>query len=192
MGKKREREAESAGEDELMVKVDVEGQESEAEEKAQPGTYVSPIASPMANGKLKEKVVKLLKKSIAFERSQKSVAGTGSKDKKDDKKVKKTITKRCVKRGVAEVSKCIRKGAKGIVFLASDVYPIEILAHIPLVCEAKEILYVYVSPKKALGASCSSNRPASVVMVTTPQDDFPTLDLYEKVEKGIRKINPYF
>lgn len=40
-----------------------------------------------------------------------------------------------LKRGVKDVVKAIRKGAKGIVILAADVSPVDVISHIPILCE---------------------------------------------------------
>ena len=40
-----------------------------------------------------------------------------------------------LRRGVKEVVKAIRKGAKGICILAADVNPVDVYSHIPIICE---------------------------------------------------------
>lgn len=42
-----------------------------------------------------------------------------------------------VKRGANEVTKALNRGQSGLVVLAADAEPIEILLHIPLLCEDK-------------------------------------------------------
>ena len=43
--------------------------------------------------------------------------------------------------------------------LAADADPIEILLHLPLLCEDKNVPYVFVSSQKTLGKACGVNRP---------------------------------
>ncbi|OXB69757.1 UNVERIFIED_CONTAM: hypothetical protein H355_008185 [Colinus virginianus] len=57
---------------------------------------------------------------------------------------------------------------QGLVFFASDVFPIEIIAHLPILCEEKDVLYAYLCSKRTLGHAFRSQRPASVVMLTPP------------------------
>ena len=45
---------------------------------------------------------------------------------------KKLIDFKCVKRGVKEVGKAIRKNLKGLVVFAADVSPVDVLSHIPV------------------------------------------------------------
>ena len=79
--------------------------------------FVSVIAKPMASKKLTKKVYKLIKK--------------GSKQ------------KTYVRNGLKDVQSRIRKGEKGIVVFAGDVTPIEVMCHMPAVCEEKSLPYVY-------------------------------------------------
>ena len=90
--------------------------------------------------------------------------------KKLSKKVYKTIKKASksrghVKRGVKEVVKGLRKGEKGLVILAGDISPMDILSHIPVLCEETGNAYIFVSSKDALGAASSTKRPTSCVMI---------------------------
>lgn len=90
--------------------------------------------------------------------------------KKLAKKVFKTIKKATktrghVKRGVKEVVKGLRKGDKGLVILAGDISPMDILSHIPVLCEDTDNPYIFVSSKDALGAASSTKRPTSCVMI---------------------------
>ena len=49
-----------------------------------------------------------------------------------------------LRRGVKDVVKSIRKGAKGICVIAADVSPVDVISHIPILCEENEIPYIYV------------------------------------------------
>eukprot|EP00122_Pirum_gemmata_P011182 Pgem_evm1s10350 len=42
--------------------------------------------------------------------------------------------------------------------MAADTEPLEILLHLPLVCEDKNIPYVFVPSKQALGRACGVSR----------------------------------
>ncbi len=41
----------------------------------------------------------------------------------------------------------------------ADAEPLEILLHLPLLCEDKNVPYVFVSSKQALGRACGVSRP---------------------------------
>jgi len=54
----------------------------------------------------------------------------------------------------------------GIVVLAADISPIDVISHIPVLCEDHNIPYVYLTSRAELGAAGSTKRPTSVVMIT--------------------------
>jgi large subunit ribosomal protein L7Ae len=56
-----------------------------------------------------------------------------------------------VKKGTNETTKAIERGLAKLVYIAMDVDPPEIVAHIPLLCEEKNIPYIYVKSKADLG-----------------------------------------
>ena len=82
-----------------------------------------------------------------------------------------------LKRGVKEVVKALRKSPvpaanavidspSGVVILAADISPMDVISHIPVLCEDHGIPYVFVTSRAELGASAATKRPTSVVMVT--------------------------
>lgn len=73
---------------------------------------------------------------------------------------------KAIRRGIKEVVLALRKGDKGVVVLAGDVFPVEVIAHVPLLCEEANIPYCFVSRKAELGASGLTKRPTSVVLVS--------------------------
>jgi len=93
------------------------------------------------------------------------------------KSVKKAAVNKSLKRGVKEVVKALRKSPipaanaaigvpSGVVVLAADISPMDVISHIPVLCEDHGIPYVFVTSRAELGASAATKRPTSVVMVT--------------------------
>jgi len=71
-----------------------------------------------------------------------------------------------LKKGVNEVTKIVERGQGKLVLIAKDVNPPEIIMHLPVLCEEKEIPYVYVSSREELGNIVGLNvSTASVVIV---------------------------
>ncbi|KAF8592345.1 L30e-like protein, partial [Ramaria rubella] len=99
---------------------------------------LSPIAHPLAQKKLLKKL---------------------------HKTIKKASKRRQVKRGVKEVVKGIRKGDKGLLVLAADISPIDIISHLPVLSEDASIPYIFVTSKEELGHASSTKRPTSCVMI---------------------------
>lgn len=52
-----------------------------------------------------------------------------------------------LKRGVKEVVKSIRKGAKGLCIIAGDISPLDVVSHLPVFCEESGVQYVFVTSK---------------------------------------------
>ncbi|MFW9897630.1 MAG: 50S ribosomal protein L7Ae [Candidatus Thorarchaeota archaeon] len=70
-----------------------------------------------------------------------------------------------IRKGMNEVTKSIERGQAKIVVMAEDVNPPEILYHVPLLCEEKNIPYTYISSRKNLGNAVNLNVGASSISV---------------------------
>ncbi|XP_063926270.1 H/ACA ribonucleoprotein complex subunit 2-like protein [Zophobas morio] len=122
----------------------------------------SPISKPLANEKLTKSLLKITKKASQT---------------------------RTLRRGVKEVVKAIRKNEMGIVLIAGDIYPLDVVSHLPIYCEDNNLPYCFVPSKLQLGAAGSTKRPTSCVMIKTHQD---FNDLYEKRVKEVQSLcQPY-
>ena len=122
-----------------------------------------PFATPLAEEKLLKRLLKLVTKC------KKNFLGSSEKK---------------IKRGVKEVVKAIRKGVKGIVVLAADVSPIDVLTHIPVLCEEAKCKFVFVPSRHELGLACNTKRATCCVMIL-PSKDSESGELYEKCIKSI-------
>lgn len=74
---------------------------------------------------------------------------------------------KCLKRGVKEVVKSIRRGNKGLCVIAGNISPIDVITHLPILCEESEIPYVYVPSKEDLANAGATKRPTCCVLVLT-------------------------
>ena len=70
-----------------------------------------------------------------------------------------------VKKGTNEVTKIIERGEAALVIMATDVEPPEILAHIPALCDEKNVPFVYVPSKAELGNSIGLEKPTASVAI---------------------------
>jgi len=126
---------------------------------------VSVIAHPLAEDKLLKKTLKVVKKA--------------SKTKN-------------VRRGVKEVQKALRKKQKGICVIAGDISPIDVISHLPILCEENDVPYIYVPSKAELGSAGSTKRPTSCVMIVPGDKDWEHAELYDDVAEKIRAKAPKF
>lgn len=93
---------------------------------------------------------------------------------------------RQLKKGANEATKTLNRGVAEVVILAADTAPLAILLHIPLLCEDKNVAYMYaflhlqnrtrnkanslrsyVPSKMALGRACGVSRAVIAASITT-------------------------
>lgn len=66
---------------------------------------------------------------------------------------------RQLKKGANETTKTLNRGTSELVVLAGNATPLAIILHLPLLCEDKNVPYVYVPDKMALGRATGVSRP---------------------------------
>ncbi|EPE30459.1 L30e-like protein [Glarea lozoyensis ATCC 20868] len=164
-----------AADDDEDVEMDVK-----VEVLVKPVGALVPFAAPLADEKVAKKVLK---------------------------GVKKAAKNKTLKRGVKEVVKALRKSPQGagqssipgIVILAADISPMDVISHIPVLCEDHNVPYIFVTSRAELGAAGNTKRPTSVVMVTEKSgkkekvegaEEFGEVyrDLLKVVEKEARNV----
>merc|ERR1719203_241858 len=70
-----------------------------------------------------------------------------------------------LKRGANESTKAVNRNLAKLVVIAADTKPLEIVLHLPLLCEEKSIAFVFVPSKSDLGRDASSTRNACAVAI---------------------------
>jgi H/ACA ribonucleoprotein complex subunit 2 len=161
---------------------------SDSEGDAAP--VVCAIAHPLADAKLAKKVLKVVKKGAAAAGDPPLAAQWGSPHALPRAAASRA---KCVRRGVKEVVKALRKQPSGCVasraikllrlrstpnalhrgsgrhgsfcVLAGNISPIDVITHVPVLCEDAGVPYIYVPSKEALGAAGGTKRPTSVMLV---------------------------
>ena len=87
-------------------------------------------------------------------------------------------------KGANEATKQVERGQAKIVVLAEDVTPEEILVHMPLLCEEKNIPYAYVPSKQELGNSAGLHVGTSAVAILNVGKDKSSIEtLVKKIEE---------
>ncbi|XP_042503294.1 H/ACA ribonucleoprotein complex subunit 2-like protein [Macadamia integrifolia] len=117
---------------------DSETEKSQKERKKM--LALAPIAKPLAGKKLCKRTLKLVRKAAEH---------------------------KCLKRGVKEVVKSIRRGNKGLCIMAGNISPIDVITHVPILCEEADIPYVYVPSKDDLAIAGATKRPTCCILVLT-------------------------
>ena len=72
-----------------------------------------------------------------------------------------------LKKGANEATKTLNRGISELIICAGDAEPLEILLHLPLLCEDKNVPYVFVPSKIALGRACGVSRAVIAASITT-------------------------
>lgn len=92
-----------------------------------------------------------------------------------------------VKKGTNETTKAIERGIAKLVYIAMDVDPPEIVAHIPIICEEKNVPYIYVKSKDELGRAVGIEVAcASAAIINEGEMRKELSGLVEKI-KGLKK-----
>ncbi|KAJ3413800.1 snoRNA-binding protein [Chytridiales sp. JEL 0842] len=122
---------------------------------------LSPIAHPLASKKLTKKVLKT---------------------------VKKATKAKGVKRGVKEVVKGLKKGSKGVVIIAGDISPLDVLSHLPILCEDHSVPYLYVPSKEDLGLAGCTKRPTSCIMIVDGKGKGDAKAKVDEYKEGLEEV----
>uniref|UniRef100_A0ACD5YRK1 Uncharacterized protein n=2 Tax=Avena sativa TaxID=4498 RepID=A0ACD5YRK1_AVESA len=123
---------------------------------------LAPIAKPLAEGKLSKRTLKL---------------------------VRRASEAKCLKRGVKEVVKSIRRGNKGLCVIAGNISPIDVITHLPILCEEANVPYIYVHSKEELATAGTTKRPTCCVLVMTkPAKGEISEELKEKLQKEYNQV----
>uniref|UniRef100_A0A2K6UA61 H/ACA ribonucleoprotein complex subunit 2 n=1 Tax=Saimiri boliviensis boliviensis TaxID=39432 RepID=A0A2K6UA61_SAIBB len=99
---------------------------------------VNPKAYPLANAHLTKKLLDLVQQSCNYKQLQK---------------------------GAKDATKTLKRGISEFIVMAADHSP-EIILYLPLLCEDKNMPYVFVRSKQALGRACGVSRPVIACSVT--------------------------
>ncbi|KAI9799000.1 MAG: RNA binding protein snu13 [Phylliscum demangeonii] len=64
-------------------------------------------------------------------------------------------------------AKTLNRGLSELIIIAGDTAPLAIVMHLPLLCEDKNVPYVFVPSKVALGRACGVSRSVVAASITT-------------------------
>ncbi len=73
-----------------------------------------------------------------------------------------------IAKGSNEVTKVVERGHAKFVVMAEDVVPEEVLAHMPILCDEKQVPYGYVPSKQELGTAAGLGVSTSTVAIVQP------------------------
>ncbi|OYT33258.1 50S ribosomal protein L7ae [Archaeoglobales archaeon ex4484_92] len=92
-----------------------------------------------------------------------------------------------IKKGTNETTKAVERGLAKLVYIAMDVDPPEIVAHLPLLCEEKNIPYIYIRSKSDIGKAVGIEvNCASAAVIDEGEAKRQLTSLVDKL-RGLRK-----
>jgi large subunit ribosomal protein L7Ae len=86
-----------------------------------------------------------------------------------------------IKAGLNEVTKSIERGTAKIVVIAEDVSPAELVMHIPLLCDEKNVPCSYITTRKDLGEKAGLRMATSAIAVIESPVENDIKDLSAKI-----------
>jgi large subunit ribosomal protein L7Ae len=89
--------------------------------------------------------------------------------------------------GTNEVTKSSERAEAKLIVMAEDVDPVEILVHVPMLCEEKRIPYVYVPKKLRLGQAAGLTKSAASVAVVEAGEAKGLLDEIAQTFPSLKK-----
>lgn len=93
-----------------------------------------------------------------------------------------------IRKGANETTKGIESGSAIFVVIAEDVDPEEVVMHLPILCDEKNIPYCYVAAKKELGAAAGLSVQCAAVAIEKPGNAAELVKgIVEKLGKALPK-----
>uniref|UniRef100_A0A0N4ZWQ9 Ribonucloprotein n=1 Tax=Parastrongyloides trichosuri TaxID=131310 RepID=A0A0N4ZWQ9_PARTI len=121
---------------------------------------VNPKAYPLADAQMSQKLLDLVQQAMNYKQ---------------------------LKKGANEATKTLNRGISDLIVMAADAEPLEIILHLPLLCEDKNVPYVFVKSKAALGRACGVTR--AVVAASITQNEGSQLKgQIQKMKENVEKL----
>ena len=92
-----------------------------------------------------------------------------------------------ISKGTNEATKQVERGQAKLVVMAEDVTPEEILVHMPMLCEEKNIPYAYVPSKQELGTAAGLHVGTAAVAIVAPGKDKAGIESIAKKLEELKK-----
>jgi len=94
-----------------------------------------------------------------------------------------------IRKGTNETTKVLERGKAKLVAVANDVDPKEVIMHLPVLCEEKDVAFAFVPTKKELGAAAGLEVGCSSVAVVEAGDGKALLEDVSKKLVALKKAN---
>ena len=92
-----------------------------------------------------------------------------------------------VRKGTNETTKAVERAIAKFVVIAEDVDPPEIIFHLPIMCQEKNIAFIYVASKQQLGRALGIDVPSASAAIIESGDAQRLIDDLTKKLKDLQK-----
>ena len=92
-----------------------------------------------------------------------------------------------VRKGTNETTKAVERAIAKFVVIAEDVDPPEIIFHLPVMCEEKNIPFIYVASKNKVGTALGIDVPSASAAIIDGGDAQKIIDDLAKKLKDLQK-----
>ena len=89
-----------------------------------------------------------------------------------------------IRKGTNEVTKAVERGNAKLVLIGSDVTPPEIVMHLPMLCEEKQITYIY-TPREDIGDVVGIKVPTAAACIV---EEGKAKDLVAEVAEKVKEL----
>jgi H/ACA ribonucleoprotein complex subunit 2 len=89
--------------------------------------------------------------------------------------------------GVKDTGKVIKNSGQGICVLGGNVSPMDVITHIPALCESQSVPYVFLPTKEQISAYAQRILPVACALILKPEEDAARED-YDAVVAEIRSL----
>ncbi len=88
-------------------------------------------------------------------------------------------------RGTNETTKAVERGVAVLVYIAEDVEPPEVVAHLPILCDERQIPFIFVPSKYRLGESAGLDVGSAAVCIVDPGN---AVDLVKEISMKLDSL----
>ena len=101
--------------------------------------------------------------------------------------VQQAANYKMVKKGANEATKALNRGSADLIVLAGDTNPIEIVLHLPLLCEDKNVPYIFLPSKTGLGRAAQVSRNVVALAIINGENS-PLQSQINSIKYEIEKL----
>ena len=94
-----------------------------------------------------------------------------------------------LKKGANEVTKSAERGTAQMIVMAENVNPGELLAHIPMICQEKEIPFIYVEDQSYLAEAAGMSNGTRTAAIAVMQVEKEGMDRFNEVKSHYETLS---